>query len=166
MSNINNMHETPDFKKNTIKSMAIIEYMKNFIEKTIVTMEYKDNPDINNIKDKPKFNLMYSILIKGHLYTAYADPFILYYNLQNDNSYDEYINRIIIKFCTDAYFNPEKFNMDNIPKAFDAIKMVSLDDFDKPIHTEGALIEETERYIVKTITDAEFRNAFGFAYPF
>lgn len=101
MSNINNMNNM-NKKFNCIKNKAIIKYIRNFIEKTIVTMEYKDNPNTNCIEHKPKFSLMYSILIKGHLYTAYQDPSVWYYNLQNNNAYDDYIIRIIGKFCKDA----------------------------------------------------------------
>lgn len=94
MTNINNMNDR-NKTRHCIKNKAIIKYMRNFIEKNIVTMEYKDNPDTNRIENKPKFSLMYSILIKGHLYTAYEDPSVLYYDLQNNNAYDEYIYRII-----------------------------------------------------------------------
>jgi hypothetical protein len=166
MSNINNMNNM-NKKFNCIKNKAIIKYMRNFIEKTIVTMEYKDNPNTNRIEHKPKFSLMYSILIKGHLYTAYQDPSVWYYNLQNNNAYDDYIIRLISKFCKDAWFNPEKFGITKqLNTDYDAIKELSFNDFEKPIQTEGKLIEETENHIIRTITNDEFNNAFGCVYPY
>lgn len=166
MSNINNMNNM-NKKFNCIKNKAIIKYMRNFIEKTIVTMEYKDNPNTNRIEHKPKFSLMYSILIKGHLYTAYQDPSVWYYNLQNNNAYDDYIIRLISKFCKDAWFNPEKFGITKqLNTDYDAIKELSFNDFEKPIQTEGKLIEETENHIIRTITNDEFNNEFGCVYPY
>lgn len=82
MSNINNMRRTENsLTSNLEKNKAVYDYIKNFVAKTIVKMNYKDSPKANKVEDKPKFGIMYSLLIKDKLYVAYEDPFIWYYNL-------------------------------------------------------------------------------------
>lgn len=167
MSNINNMERTKNsITGNLEKNKAVYDYIKHFVAKTIVKVSYKDSPKANKVEDKPKFGIMYSLLIKDKLYAAYEDPLSWYYNLQNNESYDTYINRIIINFCKDAWFNPKEFNIDNYTHEFDAINKLSFDDFKKPEHKEGELIKETDDYIITTITNDEFKELFGFVYPF
>lgn len=156
-----------DINKKTKRMYAICDYAKHFVTKTIVKMNYKDNKHTNNFEDKPKFRLMYSILIKNKLYTTHQDPFNLYYDLQNDKLNDTaYILYMIMRFCEDAWFNPEKFDIEETKYESDMINKLSFEDFEKPEHKEGELIKETEDYVATAITDAEFKELFGFAYPF
>lgn len=53
-----------------------------------------------------------------------------------------------------------------IADEIDMINKLSFEDFEKPEHKEGELIKETEDYVATAITDAEFKELFGFAYPF
>ena len=72
---------------------AIGDYADHFVTKTIVKMNYKDNKYTNEVEDKPKVRLMYSILIKNKLYTTYQDPCNIYYDLQHDKTYDAILPR-------------------------------------------------------------------------
>ena len=156
-----------DINKKQKRMHAICDYAKHFVTKTIVKMNYKDNKHTNNFEDKPKFRLMYSILIKNKLYTTYQNPFNLYYDLQNDKLNDTaYMLYMIMRFCEDAWFNPEKFDIEEAKYESDMINKLSFEDFEKPEHKESELIKETEDYVATAITDAEFKELFGFAYPF
>ena len=73
---------------------------------------------------------------------------------------------MIMKFCEDAWFNPEKFDIEETKYESDITNKLSFEDFEKPEHNEGELIKETEDYVATAITDAEFKELFGFAYPF
>ena len=149
------------------KKKAIFDYINHFVAKTIVIMNYKDNKNTNKVGNKPKIRLMYSILIKGKLYTAYQDPFVWYYGLQNDNDLsDIHILNAVMSFCKDAWLNPEKFNMKDTKYESDILYKLSFDDFEKPEHKAGEPIDETEDYVTTAITEAEFKELFGFAYPF
>lgn len=145
---------------------AIGDYAEHFVTKTIVKMNYKDNKYTNEVEDKPKVRLMYSILIRNKLYTTYQDPCNIYYDLQHDKTYDTYILNMIMQFCQDAWLNPEELNMEKTEYESDTINKLTFEDFEKPEHKEGEIIKETDDYIATAITNAEFKELFGFVYPF
>lgn len=145
---------------------AIGDYADHFVTKTIVKMNYKDNKHTNEFEDKPKVRLMYSILIKNKLYTTYQDPCNIYYDLQRDKTYDTYILNMIMQFCQDAWLNPEEFNMEKTEYESDMINKLKFEDFETPEHKEGEVIKETDDYIATAVTNDEFKELFGFVYPF
>ena len=145
---------------------AIGDYADHFVTKTIVKMNYKDNKHTNEFEDKPKVRLMYSILIKNKLYTTYQDPYNIYYDLQRDKTYDTYILNMIMQCCQDAWLNTEDLNMEKTEYESDVINKLKFEDFEKPEHKEGEVIKETDDYIATAITNAEFKELFGFVYPF
>lgn len=148
------------------KIYAIGDYADHFVTKTIVKMNYKDNKYTNEVEDKPKVRLMYSILIKNKLYTTYQDPCNIYYDLQRDKTYDTYILNMIMQFYQDAWLNPEDLNMEKTEYESDVINKLKFEDFEKPEHKEGEVIKETDDYIATAITNNEFKELFGFVYPF
>lgn len=145
---------------------AIGDYADHFVTKTIVKMNYKDNKHTNEFEDKPKVRLMYSILIKNKLYTTYQDPCNIYYDLQHDKTYDTYILNMIMQFCQDTWLNPEDLNMEKTEYESDVINKLKFEDFEKPEHKEGEVIKETDDYIATAVTNDEFKELFGFVYPF
>lgn len=73
---------------------------------------------------------------------------------------------MIMQFCQDAWLNPEELNMEKTEYESDAINKLTFEDFEKPEHKEGEIIKETDDYIATAITNNEFKELFGFVYPF
>ena len=73
---------------------------------------------------------------------------------------------MIMQFCQDAWLNPEDLNMEKTEYESDVINKLKFEDFEKPEHKEGEVIKETNDYIATAITNNEFKELFGFVYPF
>ena len=72
----------------------------------------------------------------------------------------------MMQFCQDAWLNPEELNMEKTEYESDVINKLKFEDFEKPEHKEGEVIKETDDYIATAITNNEFKELFGFVYPF
>ena len=48
----------------------------------------------------------------------------------------------------------------------DVINKLKFEDFETPERKEGEVIKETDDYIATAVTNDEFKELFGFVYPF